>query len=94
MKSKGFSYKEPFEAQSDPRWQAGDSGRGRRTVSTLEIKTAVADEQCRLQVNYSGVRRAAYVDAQNAIIIKNRDLLQRLTNLMETRYANATEILE
>lgn len=94
MKSKGFSYKEPFEAQSDPLWQAGYSGRGRRTVSTLEIKTAVADEQCRLQVNYSGVRRAAYVDAQNAIIIKNRDLLQRLQNLMETRYANATEILE
>ncbi|WP_449062024.1 hypothetical protein [Planomonospora algeriensis] len=94
MRKKGFSYEKPFDAQGDQRWQLGDTGRGRRTVSELEIKTAVADEQCRLQVNYSGVRRVAYTDVQNRIIAKNRDALQRLKELMEKRYTNAVKILE
>ncbi|WP_153054465.1 hypothetical protein [Planomonospora sphaerica] len=93
MEKKGFSYGKPFDAQSDRRWQLGDSGRGRRSVSALEIKTAVADEQCRLQVDYSGVRRAAYTEAQNAIIEKNRGVLRNLKELMEKRYSNAVKIL-
>lgn len=96
MKSKGYSYNHPWDAEYDPRWA------GRREVprgqhlarpSKDELETAVADEQCRMKVNYSGARKAAWTDAQLRIIAADPEKVKRLGNLQRSRYENALRVL-
>ncbi|MBB6546140.1 hypothetical protein [Nonomuraea rubra] len=96
MKAKGFGYGRPSDAEHDPRWA------GRREVpdgkhlappTKEELETATADEQCRLQVNYSGARKAAWSEAQRNIIAARTEQLERLRNLQQTRYRNALKVL-
>jgi hypothetical protein len=49
--------------------------------------------QCRIQANYSGAKRAAYTEAQERIIGVNREKLERLRFLLQTRYENAVDVL-
>lgn len=94
MQERGFSYSAPYAAENDRRWEKNvDPATRRHPVTSLEIRTAVADEQCRKETNYFGVRLAVYADAQNKIIAANRDKVLRLQKLMNTRYANARKIL-
>ncbi|MER6949562.1 hypothetical protein ABT294_36670 [Nonomuraea sp. NPDC000554] len=94
MRGRGYSYSSPDRAENDPRWEKEiDPETRRHAVTSLEIKTAVADEDCRREINYFGVRLAVYADAQNRIIAANRDKISRLQTLMKIRYANARKIL-
>ncbi|GAB2961300.1 hypothetical protein ACFMQL_13070 [Nonomuraea fastidiosa] len=91
MREAGHRYAMPAEAEADPRWA---SRRDTEPPTKDELSTAVADERCRLQVNYSGARLAAYADAQRAVIARHKQEVERLATLQRTRYANAQKVLD
>ncbi|WP_147268092.1 hypothetical protein [Spongiactinospora rosea] len=94
MREQGYSYSAPYAAENDQRWKENvNLETRRRPVTSLEIQTAVADEQCRNETDYFGARLAVYTDAQNRVIAANKDKVSRLQKLMYTRYANARKIL-
>ncbi|MEO3892718.1 hypothetical protein [Nonomuraea sp. B5E05] len=94
MRASGFTYPDPPAAESDKRW-AGRGGQDSawQPPGKDEIAVAVADEACRLKVDYSGARKRAYASAQEKIIAANRPTIDRLSNLLKVRYANAAKIL-
>ncbi|MCT9931344.1 hypothetical protein N5079_14065 [Planotetraspora sp. A-T 1434] len=95
MHAAGFSYPAPGYAESDSRWSSRGGEEATWTPPTAaELRVARADERCRLQVDYSGARRAIYRDAQQKIIDANRPALDRLRTLLETRYANAVNVMK
>jgi hypothetical protein len=95
MLDAGFDYPGPVAAAGDPRW--GDNAatdqfpkpRGTRA----EIATAVADEECRMDTNYYGVRQAAYRDSQHRIILKNQARLDRIKIINQAQIKNARKFL-
>ncbi len=94
MRASGFIYPDPPSAESDKRWagRGGQDSAG-QSPGKDEIAVSVADEACRLKVDYSGVRKRAYASAQGKIIAANRLTLDRLSGLLKARYANAVKIL-
>ncbi|MGP3965824.1 hypothetical protein ACTWPT_58770 [Nonomuraea sp. 3N208] len=97
MKARGFTYSQPSDAEHDPRWVGRrDVPVGRQHLAPPtreELKTATADEQCRLEANYSGAKKAAWTEAQLDIITANAEKLDRLRNLQQTRYRNALKVI-
>ncbi|GII33787.1 hypothetical protein [Planotetraspora mira] len=95
MLDAGFDYPDPVAAAGDPRW--GDNAatdqfpkpRGTRA----EIATAGADEECRMDTNYYGVRQAAYRDSQHRIILKNQARLDRIKIINQAQIKNARKFL-
>jgi hypothetical protein len=94
VRASGFTYPDPPAAESDKRW-AGRGGQDSawQPPGQDEIAVAVADEACRLKVDYSGARKRAYSSAQEQIIADNRPAIDRLSDLLKVRYANAVKLL-
>ncbi|GIH62941.1 hypothetical protein [Microbispora siamensis] len=96
MKDAGFQYRRTWEAETDKRWtKRGEVSPGGTPAGPGpdEIRTATADERCRLKVNYSGIRLAAYADSQRAIISRNKPAIERLKTLIRVRYENSLKVL-
>ncbi|WP_204075196.1 hypothetical protein [Planotetraspora phitsanulokensis] len=95
MQDAGFDYPDPGAAFGDPRWRKGavDEQFGNPQGSPAEIATAVADEACRVETNYSGVRQVAYRDSQQRIIAKNQARLDRIKIINKAQIKNARKFL-
>ncbi|MEV4092024.1 hypothetical protein [Streptosporangium saharense] len=93
MRASGFTYPDPPAAETDRRWAGRGQDGAWRPPGKDEIAVAVADEACRLKVDYSGARKRAYTSAQEKIIAANHPTVDRLSNLLRTRYTNAVRIL-
>ncbi len=93
MRRSGYGYTMPAEAEADKRWAGRGDTEAWRQPTADEIKTALADERCRLQVDYSGARLAAYADAQRTVIARHEQEINRLKTLLRTRYANALKVM-
>lgn len=94
MRAAGYDYTMPTEAEVDDRWAGrGDTEGPWQPPAADEIATAVADERCRLQIDYSGARLAAYADAQRAIIAQHGQEVDRLKALLSTRHTNALKVM-
>jgi hypothetical protein len=94
MRAAGYQYTMPGDAEADNRWAGrGDTGGPWQPPKTDEVATATADEHCRLQVDYSGARLAAYAEAQQAIIVRHKQEIHRLKTLLHTRYTNALKVM-
>ncbi|WP_067137403.1 hypothetical protein [Microtetraspora malaysiensis] len=95
MKGSGFDYATPADAIGDPRWavSAADDHIEKPRGTLVEIETAVADADCRLDTNYCGVRQVVYADYQKRIIARHRDRLAGIKMLNATRLANAAKLL-
>ncbi|MFI8948792.1 hypothetical protein ACIGO6_20030 [Streptomyces sp. NPDC053750] len=77
MKDKGFSYPDPLAVMNDSRFQGQKS-------TPLEIRTAVADVDCKGRVNLVGVWFAVEVDYQKSLIAKEQKDLSPV--LQDKRY--------
>ncbi|MGW1071603.1 hypothetical protein [Streptomyces sp. NPDC002537] len=83
MKTKGYSYSDPMQANDDPRFASNVS-------SAEEIKTATADVACKTSVNLVGIWHSAEVDIQKQLIQKNSDALAQVKKSKESLLASAT----
>ncbi|WP_283137384.1 hypothetical protein [Rhizohabitans arisaemae] len=93
MKGSEYHYSNPGEAEGDPRWASNAIDETPKSRGTeVEIATATADEACRRQTNYNGVRLAIYADHQLAIIKKNKAVLLRIKEIHRTRLENSRRI--
>lgn len=94
MNGKGYRYPSPYEARDDPRWNPeGDDHAVRSTSGEAEIRTAVADLECRRQVNYLGVRLAVISAYQAREITARESLFAQLKIWHDQRMKNADLVL-
>lgn len=95
MKDAGFDYATPIKAQLDPRWAVtvnnDDNPPPRGTAD--EIRTAVADEKCRISTNYYGARKAIYTEYQEKLIAEHRTELDAIRSRNSVRLENAQKYL-
>ncbi|MFI1368808.1 hypothetical protein [Streptomyces griseochromogenes] len=89
MSRKGLRYDSPAQAQGDPRWSdaVADARPG-----TTQIRTAVADEQCRRTVNYTGTLYSLMHAYEQPLIKTQRHVLQEIHGLLEARLRNALSL--
>ncbi|MFI6284379.1 hypothetical protein ACIBCM_06395 [Streptomyces sp. NPDC051018] len=90
MKERGHRYKNPDEAQADPRWES-DAAR-QKAVSPSEIATALDDRDCRAKVNFSGVLREL-IARQEHRILGEENPTGTIAALLRTRVRNAEKVL-
>ncbi|MEU0395687.1 hypothetical protein ABZ208_23450 [Streptomyces sp. NPDC006208] len=89
MAKRGYEYADPDAAQGDPRW-AEAAG---KHVSALEKATAVADRDCRADVNFSGVLKDLITTYETLIIDSKDSPTAALASLLRTRARNAAKVL-
>jgi hypothetical protein len=92
MRTAGFGYTTPTSAERDPRWAGRLGADSWHPSSSDEIEVATADEKCRLDVDYSGVKRVVLGEAQRELIAEKEPELDRLRDLLATRYENALKV--
>ncbi|MEV0308660.1 hypothetical protein [Nonomuraea fuscirosea] len=95
MKAAGLDHPDTSAAIGDPRWAvtAANDELPQVPLSAAELETARADAACRTRTNYHGVRPAALRDAQQKIIAKNRDRLNRIKIINQVQLENARKFL-
>ncbi|MGI5399211.1 hypothetical protein ACQEVG_07075 [Streptomyces sp. CA-135486] len=86
MKAKGYSYKEPMEANDDPRFN------DQHKVTALEIATAKADIQCRDRYSVEKTWFDAEVKLQLKAIEENRPALEKVKARNKAAVAKASTI--
>lgn len=84
MKSKGFSYGTPQQAQ-EKKWP--------QPVGQEEIATATADVDCKTQTNYAAVWLYVETEYQRVFVERNAAALAELSNRNAARVAKAREII-
>lgn len=95
MKAAGLDYPDTDAAVRDPRWAvtAANDELPRVPLSAAELETARADVACRTKTNYHGLRLAALRDAQQKLIAKNLDRLNRIKIINQVQLKNARKFL-
>ncbi|UQI49730.1 hypothetical protein M1P56_35015 (plasmid) [Streptomyces sp. HU2014] len=68
MRTKGYSYTDPMQANDDPRFSSA-------SASEAEIATAKADVTCKAQADVIAIWHSAEVDIQNKLIKENQESL-------------------
>ncbi len=71
MKTKGYNYEAPMDANDDPQWAANGG------FTQKEIDTAVADVECRDKYHVERVWFDSEAEIQNSMIGKNLKVLQQ-----------------
>ncbi|MFB7553106.1 hypothetical protein [Streptomyces sp. NPDC056154] len=94
MKGHGHRYTNPDEAQSDPRWEF--AARSLPVPSAQEISTAIADRDCREEVNFTGVLRFLIAEYETEVIDApaKGDPTAAIASLLRTRARNAARVLQ
>lgn len=85
MKSTGYSYASPIDANNDPKW-TGD------TASKEEIQTATADTQCKAQTNLVSVWHTAEVGIEKTLIAEHADALTAVREMKEAVVRNSERV--
>lgn len=86
MSKKGHQYRSPQEAANDDRW-AGDD------VTHLEKRTAVADMECKQQVNYLGVMVSVQSAYEREIMKQRENELADLRSNTKAWTRNAARVM-
>ncbi|MBX3086885.1 MAG: hypothetical protein KF742_00215 [Cryobacterium sp.] len=86
MARAGYSYQSPWEANDDRRW-------GTATVSQLEIETAVADVNCKMQTNLAGIYSAVQSAYERRLIEEHAGELNSAVNSFQRAVERAEAIL-
>ncbi|MFJ5548681.1 hypothetical protein [Streptomyces sp. NPDC093225] len=87
MKAKGYSYKEPMDANDDPRFNDPD------TVTRREIATALADIECRDTYNVAKVWFDAEAAQQRPAIAQHKQRLDSDRNATSQAVADSRAVL-
>jgi hypothetical protein len=87
MHQKGLDYGDPWKANDDPRWQTD-------VVTELEIATAVADVQCKHEVNLAGIWYAVEAAYQEQLIEEHSQQLTLVAEYVEVYAANVATVLD
>ncbi len=90
MKRAGYDYSTPAAAWEDPQWRSRRDG---GALSDKEKATATADMNCKLEVNYLGVRVAAETEEQQRAIDARGDDLKKFQSNLQIKLANARKLL-
>ncbi|MFB4293274.1 hypothetical protein ACBI99_36930 [Nonomuraea sp. ATR24] len=90
MARSGHAYSDPAAAWEDPRWAARRDG---GPLSPEEQKVAQADMQCKLEVNYLGIRSTVEKEVQTRLIASSAERLDKYRADLRVKLSNAAKIL-
>ncbi|MEU6918661.1 hypothetical protein [Streptomyces olindensis] len=95
MKKAGHPYANPHAAAGDPAWWTEDAGdpAARKKTKAREIATAVADVQCKRQVDYVAVWQSVETTYQNKIIEANEKELGEVRQMWRNALRKAAAVL-
>jgi hypothetical protein len=86
MARSGYTYKTPWDANDDPRWQG-------ETADLQEIRTARADIACRNETNLVGIWAAVESAYQRRLVEKNSVALTETRKLLDTLQRNVAGVM-
>ncbi|MQY05442.1 hypothetical protein [Actinomadura macrotermitis] len=89
MARAGLRYTDPEDAEGDPRWSSAGEDDGHPAPSAIEVRTAVTDERCRLQVNLSGVLQSLISAYEQRLIAQDGAQIRRIQDQLKQRVRNA-----
>jgi hypothetical protein len=87
MKAQGHQYRDPWQANDDPRWQ------GSPAATPAETQTAVADVTCKNTTNLLGIWITVETAYQQRALESNSAVLAELKAAIEATTRNATSVL-
>lgn len=86
MKTAGFDYRNPHDANNDPAWSANP-------MSDKEKTVAVADAKCKGQVGLIDIEAAVETAYQKRLVEQNTDKLRAIKSDLQTLVRNANRTL-